>query len=62
MRIPYVVSIISTGRCDDYKDGVGRTCVLLMQNMEPNISNNGSERIANCIMCGNVLSPMITMT
>jgi len=31
---------------------------LLTQNMEPNIPNNGSERILNYIMCGNVLSPM----
>ncbi len=30
------------------------------QNMEPNIPNNGNERIFNCIMCGCALSPINT--
>jgi hypothetical protein len=30
---------------------------LLMQNMWPNILNNGGERISNCIMCDFALSP-----
>jgi len=34
---------------------------LLVQNMEPNIFNNGGERILNCIMCGHALSPMNIM-
>jgi hypothetical protein len=33
---------------------------LLVQNMEPNIPNNGSEKISNYIMCGYVSSPMNT--
>ncbi len=34
---------------------------LFTQNMEPNIPNNGGERISNYIMYGSALCPMSTM-
>jgi hypothetical protein len=34
---------------------------LFVQNMEPNVLNNGGEKISNYIMCGYALSPLNTM-
>jgi len=34
---------------------------LLAQDMESNIFNNENNKILNCIMCDNALSPMSTM-